>query len=87
MKEAVAWVQESCRWREQNLDEDDADLILSQHVLAMAYQANGQVKEAVSLPGRVVAIQAEVLKEDHPYRLVSQHALAAAYQANGVRTD
>jgi tetratricopeptide (TPR) repeat protein len=52
-------------------------------VLAGAYQANGQVKEAVKLLERVVAIQAEVLAEDHPSRLASQHALARAYQANG----
>ncbi|KAF2732281.1 hypothetical protein EJ04DRAFT_338925 [Polyplosphaeria fusca] len=56
---------------------------MSLHVLAMAYQANGQVKEAVALLEGVVAIQAEVLAEDHPHRLASQHNLAGAYQANG----
>jgi tetratricopeptide (TPR) repeat protein len=56
---------------------------LSQHELAGAYQANGQVKEAVKLLERVVVIQAGVLAEDHPSRLASQHELAGAYQANG----
>jgi tetratricopeptide (TPR) repeat protein len=51
--------------------------------LAGAYQANGQVKEAVALLEQVVAIQAQTLAEDHPSRLASQHALAIAYEANG----
>jgi tetratricopeptide (TPR) repeat protein len=65
------------------LAEDHLNRLASQHVLAIAYQANGQVKEAVKLLERVVAIQAEVLAEDHPSRLASQHELARAYQANG----
>lgn len=44
-----------------------------------AYQANGQVKEAVRLLERVVAIRTEVLAEDHPDRLVSERILAAFY--------
>jgi tetratricopeptide (TPR) repeat protein len=51
-------------------------------MLAGAYQANGQVKEAVALLEHVVAVQ-QVLAEDHPRRLASQHVLARAYQANG----
>ena len=39
---------------------------MSEHELASAYQANGQVKEAVKLLERVVAIRAEVLTEDYP---------------------
>ncbi len=52
-------------------------------MLAGAYLANRQVKEAVKLLERVVAIRTEVLAEDHPSRLASQHELARAYQANG----
>ena len=44
----------------------------------MAYQANGQVKEAIELLEHVVAIKEKVLKDDHPSRLVSQNALLTA---------
>ena len=83
MKEAVLWLQESCRWREQNLAEDDSDRLSSQHELAGAYEANGQVQKAVKLLEHVVAIQTKVLAEDHLNRLASQHELARAYKANG----
>ena len=53
--------------------EDHPSRLASQHELAGAYQANGQVKEAVKLLERVVAIRTEVLAEDHPSRLASQH--------------
>jgi tetratricopeptide (TPR) repeat protein len=82
VREAVRLLEESCEER-KTLDKGDSKRLLSEHVLAMAYQANGQVKEAVGLLERVVAIEAEVLAEDHPNRLASQHELAAAYQANG----
>ncbi|KAG7423531.1 Kinesin light chain 2 [Fusarium oxysporum f. sp. raphani] len=55
----------------------------SQHALARAYQANGQIKEAVKLQEHVVAIHKKTLAESHPDRLASQHELAIAYQANG----
>ncbi|MBE3043403.1 tetratricopeptide repeat protein, partial [Candidatus Bathyarchaeota archaeon] len=48
-----------------------------------AYQANGQVKEAIKLLENVVATEKETLAETHPSRLASQHQLAGAYQANG----
>ncbi|KAK3940985.1 hypothetical protein QBC46DRAFT_432781 [Diplogelasinospora grovesii] len=57
--------------------------LASQHELAGAYEANGQVKEAVALHEQVVAIRKRVLAEDHPERLASQHELAIAYRANG----
>jgi hypothetical protein len=44
----VTWLEESCRLRSK-LEEDGADLLLSQHGLAIAYQADGQVKKAVEL--------------------------------------
>jgi tetratricopeptide (TPR) repeat protein len=56
---------------------------LSQHALARAYEANGQVKEAVELLEHVVSVQETTLAEEHPNRLLSQHALARAYEANG----
>jgi hypothetical protein len=41
--------------------------------LVIAYQANGQVKQAVALLEQVVAIHKRTLAEDHPDRLASQH--------------
>jgi hypothetical protein len=48
----------------------------------MAYQANGQVKDAVRLLEQVVAINKRVLAEDHPDRLASQRSLTIAHQAD-----
>ena len=58
MKEAVLWLQEFCEWRDKTLAVDHPSRLLSQHMLAMAYRANGQVKKAIKLQERVVAIQA-----------------------------
>ncbi|KAK7177499.1 phosphorylase superfamily protein [Paraphaeosphaeria sporulosa] len=80
--EAIIWLEECCRLREV-LAEDHPDRLASQHELAGAYEANGQVKEAVTLLENVVAIRTEALAEDHRDRLASQHALAMAYRANG----
>ena len=51
-------------------------------MLARAYLANGQVKEAVSLLEQVVKIREQTLAEDHPEQLSSQHELARAYLEN-----
>jgi Tetratricopeptide repeat len=61
---------------EQTLSEDHPDRLASQHALAGAYQANGQIKEAVSLLKQVVEIREQTLSEDHPSRLASQRELA-----------
>ncbi|KAH8595392.1 kinesin light chain [Bisporella sp. PMI_857] len=87
MKEAVLWLRESCEWRDRNLAQDDADRLLSQHELAGAYRANGEVTEAVKLLERIVTVKAEVLAENHFSRLASQHELAGAYRANGQVTE
>ncbi|ERF74081.1 hypothetical protein EPUS_08129 [Endocarpon pusillum Z07020] len=58
---------------------DHPSRLASQHALARAYQANGQVKEAVSLLKEVVEIREQILAEDHPDRLVSQEVLATIY--------
>ncbi|KNG80416.1 kinesin light chain [Aspergillus nomiae NRRL 13137] len=62
------------------LIKDYPDRLASQHELALAYQANGQIKEAVKLLEHVVAIQSEVLAEDHPDRLLSERTLVAFYK-------
>ncbi|KAF4540233.1 uncharacterized protein LTHEOB_9329 [Lasiodiplodia theobromae] len=67
INEAVLWLQESCEWRDRNLAEDNADRLLAQHVLAIAYHANGQVKEAAELLERVVAIEA---KREHSQKTI-----------------
>jgi hypothetical protein len=79
MKEAVLWLQESCEWRDRNLAQDDADRLLSQHELAGAYQANGQIKEAIKLLEHVVIIKRKIMVEDHPSRLVSEELLISFY--------
>lgn len=62
---------------------DQPRQLASQQLLALAYQANGQVKEAVALLEQVVEIRGTTLAETHPDRLASQYTLALTYQANG----
>ena len=81
--EAVRWLEETVRWREEKLDDEHPSRLASQHVLAGAYQADGQVGKAVELLEHVVTVEAKVLGEEHLDRLASQHALAIAYQADG----
>ena len=82
IKEAVFWFEES-RYETKELSNHHRSRLTSQHELAGAYQANGQIKEAVKLLEHVVTIREGVLAENHPDRLASQHVLAGAYQANG----
>jgi hypothetical protein len=53
IKEAVHWLEESCQL-ETEIEENHPDRLALQHALALAYQANGQVKEAVQLLELVV---------------------------------
>ncbi|KAI4940762.1 hypothetical protein J4E91_011249 [Alternaria rosae] len=82
IQEAVVWLERSCEQRSQ-LSEDDPSRLASQHVLAMAYEADGQVHRAVELLEHVVDVEEKTLAAEHPDRLASQHALAGAYQADG----
>lgn len=54
------------------LAEDHPDRLTSQCVLAMAYQADGQVKKAAELLEHVMKVREKTLAEDHPDRLASQ---------------
>ncbi|KAJ4371886.1 hypothetical protein N0V86_008440 [Didymella sp. IMI 355093] len=81
IREAVVWLEKSYQQRSQR-SIDDSGRLLSQHALAGAYRADGQVKKAVELLEAVVKVQNKVLAEDHPDRLASQHELARAYQAD-----
>ncbi|KAL4724498.1 hypothetical protein ACLX1H_007939 [Fusarium chlamydosporum] len=64
------------------LAENHPSRLASQHALAIAYRANGQIAEAVELLKHVVAVRETTLAEDHPDRPASQHELAVAYRAN-----
>jgi tetratricopeptide (TPR) repeat protein len=86
IRDAVGWLEESRDLR-SSLPEDHLDRLSTQHNLASAYQANGQVKDAVRLLEQVVAIHKRVLAEDHPDRLASQAVLASAYLAIGQVKD
>ncbi|PQE34078.1 Tetratricopeptide-like helical domain protein [Rutstroemia sp. NJR-2017a WRK4] len=81
-KIAVALLQKIVKIQEITLAEDHPDRLASQHALARACQANGQVKEAVVLLQQVVKIRETTLAEDHPDRLNSQYELSIAYRAN-----
>ncbi|KAH7074944.1 hypothetical protein BKA63DRAFT_543623 [Paraphoma chrysanthemicola] len=76
IREAVKWLEECCRLRGR-LDEEDSNWLASQHALAVAYEADGQVKKAVELMEHVVAVHKKVLAEEHPDRLTSQHVKKA----------
>jgi hypothetical protein len=75
----VLLLEQVVKIEEQTLTEDYPSRLASQHELAGAYQANGQVKKAVLLLEQVVKIEDQTLTEDYPSRLAPQHALAGAY--------
>ncbi|MCJ1224820.1 hypothetical protein MMC12_001466 [Toensbergia leucococca] len=82
VKEAIGLIEDVVKVREK-LAEDHPDRLVSQHELARAYEANGQVDKAIKLLEHVVKVKKEKLNEDHPSQLVSQHVLARAYYMNG----
>jgi len=82
IREAVDCFERCCFWRE-NLAKENPRRLASQHALAEAYLANGEVSKAVALLEHVVAIRSKILAEDQQDWLASQHSLAGAYQANG----
>ncbi|KAH6673515.1 hypothetical protein B0J14DRAFT_50159 [Halenospora varia] len=82
-KKAMELLEQVVKIHKTTLAEDHLDRLASQHELASAYHANGQVKEAVDILEQVVKIQETTLAENHPDRLASQHELACAYHANG----
>jgi hypothetical protein len=61
---------------ERTLAKEHPSRLASQHELAGAYQANGQIKQAVELLEHVVEVKERTLAEEHPSRLASQHVLA-----------
>jgi hypothetical protein len=86
IQEAVEWLERSCRQRSQ-VGEDDPNRLLSQHELAGAYRADGQVHKAMALLEHIVSIEARTLRDDHPLRLVSVEALANMFAKLAVNPD
>jgi Tetratricopeptide repeat len=66
MGEAVKLLKHVVKIKEKSLAEDHPSRLASQHELAGAYRANGQVGEAVKLLEYVVKIREKGLAEDHP---------------------
>ena len=68
---------------DQGANEPSRELLPLYDLQARSLRNVGQVKEAVDLLEKVVAIEATTLPETHPDRLASQHAPAVVYEANG----
>lgn len=64
--------------QKKTLPDDDASLIDSQHLLALAYSESGYVKDAINLMEHVVKVR-ESYADDNVYRLLSQHELGNMY--------
>ena len=79
MKKAVELLEHVVAIEKEVLAEDHPSRLASQHALAGAYEANGQVSKAVELLEHVVAIQEQVLAGDHPDRLTTRRALSMLY--------
>ncbi|KAL4758885.1 purine and uridine phosphorylase [Aspergillus foveolatus] len=52
-KEAVQYLEELCNWHKRKYDEEHPSRLRSQHELARAYQANGQIKPAMFVQSAV----------------------------------
>lgn len=81
MIEEVVAVQEGI------LAEGHPDRLASRHVLAGAYQANGQIGEAIELLEEVVMVEEGTLAKNHPDRLASRHARAVIYSQQGYHRE
>jgi hypothetical protein len=60
---------------------------MSQHVLAIVYEADRQVQKAVELLKPVVAIKANCLQDNYPSRLMLVGALANTYTELAVNSN
>lgn len=65
---------------ETSLAEDHSDRLVSQHELAITYQANGQIKKAVELLEHVVVIKTEIWAEDDFRRQLSKDLIQRCYE-------
>ena len=85
IREAVD-VQAVVAVQEKTLAEDHPSRLASQHVLAGAYQANGQIKEAIALLEHVVATREKTLAEE-PLRLLSIETIKSGNDRQVAATD
>ena len=83
LREAVAVFQDILEFRSRLLPEDDANRLVSQHDLAMAYRKVGEFDKALQLIEDVAKIEEKSLPEDSRRRLISQHELACSYRIDG----
>jgi hypothetical protein len=81
------WVEHVVGIKEKTLAAEYPDRLASQHALAGAYKADGQVHKAVALFQHVFAVEARTLREDHSSRLVSVKALADMLAELAVDSD
>lgn len=65
---------------ESALSEDDPSRLASEHALAGAYEAAGQVGHATRLLEHVVSLRSLALRDEDPSLLASQHELARMYE-------
>ena len=87
MQKAVALLEYVIEVQEKTMAAAHPDRLASQHALAGAYRADGQVQKAVALLEPVVTVEAFTLRDDHPSRLVSVKALTDMYAELAVNTD
>lgn len=73
------WVGHVVKIQETTLASDYPNRLGLQYALALACQANGQVKEAIALLEHVVKIRWTILAPGHPDRLALEHTLSYFY--------
>ncbi len=80
IREAVAWLEECCRWK-CNLAEDDPMRLLAEYALGRTYIQSRQIGRAVGFLERVVRSGEKRLDKENLELLTTQYFLAIAYQA------
>ena len=78
-KDAIRCFEVDLRWRESHYHDEHPSRLRTQHELARAYQADGQIKSAMDLPEHVVVVREKTDSEVNSSRLNSQHELVRAY--------
>lgn len=70
--EAVVWLSQCFSWRQGRFPENDPSLLAAQHMLAMAYQRDGQASKAVKLLEDVIVMR------KRPAALAKQNRILSA---------
>lgn len=78
-EEAIVTLQDTVRWGEQYLEQEDSRPLLSEHELARAYFDSRRIPEAIQIFEHVIDIRQITLPEEDNNRLGSEQALASAY--------